>query len=169
MVKNAQASQRAFKELLDMKQKQANIFEAQLARKQTEVMAYQSRSVMIFTIFTIIFLPLSFFASIFGMNAREWSGVSTNMNLYSIFTYMGSISLGVIVIALLVAFNRLTRSVVGRVWAPVSAIWESYVEPVLLSLALSGLQIIGKCAIRSTNLAAHLKGTRRRQLDGVMV
>ena len=66
MLKGAQAAQTAFKELLDMKQKQANIVEAHFARKQTEVAADQSRSVMIFTIFTIIFLPLSFFASVFG-------------------------------------------------------------------------------------------------------
>lgn len=66
MLKGAQAAQKAFKELLDMKQKQANIVEAHLAREQTEVAADQSRSVMIFTIFTIIFLPLSFFASVFG-------------------------------------------------------------------------------------------------------
>ena len=67
MLKSAQAAQKAFKELLDMKQKQANIVEAHLAREQTEVAADQSRSVMIFTIFTIIFLPLSFFASVFGI------------------------------------------------------------------------------------------------------
>ena len=66
MLKGAQAAQKAFKELLDMKQKQANIVEAHLAREQTEVAADQSRSVMIFTIFTIIFLPLSLFASVFG-------------------------------------------------------------------------------------------------------
>ena len=66
MLKGAQAAQKAFKELLDMKQKQANIVEAFLARESTEVAADQSRSVMIFTIFTIIFLPLSFFASVFG-------------------------------------------------------------------------------------------------------
>lgn len=66
MIKSAQAAQKGFKELLDMKQKQANIVEAHLAREQTEVAADQSRSVMIFTIFTIIFLPLSFFASVFG-------------------------------------------------------------------------------------------------------
>ena len=66
MLKSARAAQKAFKDLLDMKQKQANIVEAHLAREQTEVAADQSRSVMIFTIFTIIFLPLSFFASVFG-------------------------------------------------------------------------------------------------------
>lgn len=66
MLKGAKAAQKAFKDLLDMKQKQANIVESHLAREQTEVAADQSRSVMIFTIFTIIFLPLSFFASVFG-------------------------------------------------------------------------------------------------------
>ena len=68
MLTSARAAQKAFKELLDMKQKQANIVEAHLAREQTEVAADQSRSVMIFTIFTIIFLPLSFFASVFGIS-----------------------------------------------------------------------------------------------------
>ena len=98
MLKSAQAAQKAFTALLDMKQKQANIVEAHLAREQTEVAADQSRSVMIFTIFTIIFLPLSFFASVFGkftdsqrflssiiarlttnegINAREWRQVSS--------------------------------------------------------------------------------------------
>ena len=71
-----------------MKQKQANIVEAHLAREQTEVAADQSRSVMIFTIFTIIFLPLSFFASVFGMNISEWSGVDSNIDFYHAFVYV---------------------------------------------------------------------------------
>lgn len=121
MLKGAQAAQKAFKELLDMKQKQANIVEAHLAREQTEVAADQSRSVMIFTIFTIIFLPLSFFASVFGINAREWSGNPGNENsalptLHEIFTYMGAISLAVIVVALMVAFNRHARRLSYRIW-----------------------------------------------------
>lgn len=118
MLKSAQAAQKAFKELLDMKQKQANIVEAHLAREQTEVAADQSRSVMIFTIFTIIFLPLSFIASVFGINSREWSsnGGSGYLPLQQIFTYMISISLAVIVIALLVAFSRHTRRLAQKLW-----------------------------------------------------
>ena len=116
MLKSAQTAQKAFKELLDMKQKQANIVEAHLAREQTEVAADQSRSIMIFTIFTIIFLPLSFFASMFGINAREWSGVRENMSLRTIFTYMRSISIAVIVVALLVAFNKVTRRLMQKLW-----------------------------------------------------
>ena len=122
MLKSAQAAQKAFKELLDMKQKQANIVEAHLAREQTEVAADQSRSVMIFTIFTIIFLPLSFFASVFGINSREWSSAdpedrNTSLpTLHEIFTYMGAISLAVIVVALMVAFNKHARRLSYKIW-----------------------------------------------------
>ena len=121
MKKSAEAAQEAFEKLLDMKQKQANIVEAHLAREQNEVAAEQSRSVMIFTIFTIIFLPLSFFASVFGINAREWSNIPTNPSLHRILVYMGSISLAVIIIALLVAFNRATRKIVQRAWRWIGA------------------------------------------------
>lgn len=99
-----------------MKQKQANVVEAHLTREQTEVAADQSRSVMIFTIFTIIFLPLSFFASVFGINAREWSGTDSNLSLRTIFVYMGTISLGFIIVALLAAFNRFTRRIMQYLW-----------------------------------------------------
>ena len=117
MLKSARAAQRAFKDLLDMKQKQANIVEAHLAREQNEVAADQSRSVMIFTVFTIIFLPLSFFASVFGINSREWSSQPNNYpSLHNIFTYMLTISLAVIIIALLVAFNKFSRRVAQRAW-----------------------------------------------------
>ena len=127
MLKSAQTAQKSFKELLDMKQKQANIVEAHLAREQTEVAADQSRSIMIFTIFTIIFLPLSFFASVFGINAREWSGVDQNLRLHTILTYMGSISIAVIVVALLVAFNKLTRRLAQRLWkSSAGPIYELY-------------------------------------------
>ncbi|MCJ1473686.1 hypothetical protein MMC13_002337 [Lambiella insularis] len=105
-----------FEKLLDMKQKQANIVEAHLAREQTEVAADQSRSVMIFTIFTIIFLPLSFMASVFGMNVSQWSGVPSNIDAHAAFVYMGCISLAVIVVALLVAFNKYTRRILQRLW-----------------------------------------------------
>ena len=116
MLKSAQTAQKAYKELLDMKQKQANVDEAHLAREQTEVAAEQSRSIMIFTIFTIIFLPLSFFASVFGINAREWSGQSSNLSLHTIFVYMGTISLAVIIFALLVAFNKFSRKITQSAW-----------------------------------------------------
>ena len=131
MLKSAGAAQKAFKELLDMKQKQANIVEAHLAREQNEVAAEQSRSVMIFTVFTIIFLPLSFFASVFGINSREWSGTPNNYpTLRNIFTIMVVISLAVIMFALLVAFNkfarRRTQQVYVKIALPVRTLLEKW-------------------------------------------
>ena len=131
MLESARAAQSAFKDLLDMKQKQANIVEAQLARKQTEVAADQSRSIMVFTIFTIIFLPLSFFASVFGINAQEWNGSGNGfLPLHQIFTYMGSVSLAVIIMALLIAFNKYTRRLSLKVWRrvmlPLLDVWRVY-------------------------------------------
>ena len=131
MLKSAGAAQKAFKELLDMKQKQANIVEAHLARKQNEVAADQSRSVMIFTVFTIIFLPLSFFASVFGINAKEWNNQPNNYpSLRNIFMIMIVISLAVIIFALLVAFNRFarrrTQQVYGKIAVPVRTLMEKW-------------------------------------------
>ncbi|KAK3170675.1 hypothetical protein OEA41_002757 [Lepraria neglecta] len=124
MLASAHVAQTAFKELLDMKQKQASIVEAHLAREQTILTRQQTgaaveqaRIVMIFTIVTIIFLPLSFFASVFGINSREWAQAPNSYpTLNTIFTYMSTISVTVIILALLVAFNRYTRRLLVKVW-----------------------------------------------------
>lgn len=59
-----------------MAQRQAQVDDVRWSRLQTELASSQNLSVMIFTIFTVIFLPLSFFTSLFGMNTIEWSGTS---------------------------------------------------------------------------------------------
>lgn len=90
-----------------------------MARWQAEVTQSQSQAVMVFTIFTVMsvppslslsslsltqiekhpptlktlttnsFLPLSFFTSLFGMNASEWSGEATNLSLATMFEIAG--------------------------------------------------------------------------------
>jgi len=50
------------------------------------------------------------------MNVSEWSGVDSNISSYHAFLYMGTISLGVILVALLVAFNKYTRRILQRIW-----------------------------------------------------
>lgn len=84
------------RELLDMKQQQAGIIEAKAAIKRADVSVLQGHSIIVFTVFTIFVsdareecacrrgagtwglkalqLPLSFFASVFGMNAAELNG-----------------------------------------------------------------------------------------------
>jgi Mg2+ and Co2+ transporter CorA len=62
-----------------MKQRQASVLEArstkQIAQKQSDIARAaekQGEAVMLFTIVTIIFLPLGTIAGIYGMNASEW-------------------------------------------------------------------------------------------------
>lgn len=56
MIKEAEFVQQAIDTLLDLKQKQANITEAQYTRKQSDDTATQSDTVMVFTVVTILFV-----------------------------------------------------------------------------------------------------------------
>ncbi len=119
MHKNVTGTERDYRELISMKQQRASVVEhqrARIAHERNEAAADSSRSILVFTVFTVIFLPLSFFASIFGINAREWSGVETNPSLRKIFLYMATISAAVIFIALSLAFNKGTRRMTQRAW-----------------------------------------------------
>lgn len=44
------------------------------AMKQGEETVRQGKAIMVFTVMTIVFLPLSFMSSLFGMNAVELTG-----------------------------------------------------------------------------------------------
>ncbi|KAI0878003.1 hypothetical protein GGS24DRAFT_48617 [Hypoxylon argillaceum] len=59
-------------DLLDLKQKHSNALEARFAGDQAVIAAKQGQTIMVFTIVTIIFLPLSFIASFFAINFIEW-------------------------------------------------------------------------------------------------
>lgn len=72
------------KDLLSLKQQQASIIEAKHALLRADESVLQGRSVMLFTIVTIIFLPLSFMTSVFGMNASDFdspTGDGSSMTL----------------------------------------------------------------------------------------
>ena len=49
-----------YSNLLDIKQKQASVDESRLARSQMDATAAQGRAIMVFTVFTIIFVRLRF-------------------------------------------------------------------------------------------------------------
>lgn len=111
------------KDLLTLKQQQAGVIEARSAVQQARLTLRQGQSIMIFTLITIVFLPLSFMASVFGMNAVELNGGL--LTLPSEFRLMFSISAGIIVLAFVLAYSRglssnsfvtLVRSVVSFCW-----------------------------------------------------
>ena len=77
-------------ELLSLKQQQASVVQAYESVRQAEETVRQGRAIMVFTIFTIIFLPLSFMSSVFSMNNVEF-GDGTTFTLQGQFQLMGKL------------------------------------------------------------------------------
>ncbi|KOS17213.1 hypothetical protein ESCO_005935 [Escovopsis weberi] len=74
MIRRVRTTRDDFDKLLQMVQRQAQVDEVRLSRLHADLASAQSRSVLIFTTFTVIFLPLQFFTGLFGMNTLEWGG-----------------------------------------------------------------------------------------------
>ncbi|KAL0934915.1 ankyrin repeat protein [Colletotrichum truncatum] len=110
MLKRVDTTRNDYEKLLEMVQRQAQVDEVRWSRLQTELASSQNLSVMIFTTFTVIFLPLSFFTSLFGMNTVEWDEQLPSIG------FIGAISLPLsvflIVAALVSAFSTRVQGVV---------------------------------------------------------
>ncbi|KAK0725084.1 hypothetical protein B0H67DRAFT_598462 [Lasiosphaeris hirsuta] len=103
-------SRTQLRELLDMKQQQSGIIEAKAAIRRADESVLQGRSIVVFTVVTIFFLPLSFFATLFGMNAQEFNEGST-IHLSTQLIYMFVLSSVVIIFSLAIAFITWARTV----------------------------------------------------------
>ncbi|KAH8912070.1 hypothetical protein BR93DRAFT_57252 [Coniochaeta sp. PMI_546] len=88
--------------LLDLKQKHSNALEARFARDQAVIAAKQGQTIMVFTIVTIIFLPMSFIAAFFAINVEEWQGTLT---LPYVTKYLFGIGLGISIPLIAMAFT----------------------------------------------------------------
>ncbi|OKP10792.1 hypothetical protein PENSUB_3612 [Penicillium subrubescens] len=128
MKENSHLAQKAVETLLDLKQKQANVDEAKMARWQAEETQNQSRSLMVFTIFTVIFLPLSFFTSLFGINVREWSGTPENLTIAQMLEIAAPASFAIIGIALLMAFSGSLRQKVTKSHKISRGLWSEFIS-----------------------------------------
>ncbi|KAL5373726.1 hypothetical protein DPSP01_012471 [Paraphaeosphaeria sporulosa] len=92
----ADYTHRMLQDLLDLKSKAASLAEARSTTKQ-------GQAVMLFTIVTIIFLPLSFFTSYFGQNVSEFTGDDKNPSSWDLWKVGTPITVIVIAVALLIA------------------------------------------------------------------
>ncbi|RYP32722.1 hypothetical protein DL767_005056 [Monosporascus sp. MG133] len=90
-------------DVLSRKEQQAGIISPRATLRRADEAARQSRAIIVFTIVTICFLPLGFFAAFFGMNNQEITG-SDWMSLNDQIRYMFGLSAAVIVVSLTAAF-----------------------------------------------------------------
>ncbi|KAI8959193.1 hypothetical protein F5Y11DRAFT_14258 [Daldinia sp. FL1419] len=102
------------KYLLELKQQQASVVQAWQAIKQSDETIRQGRSIMMFTVVTITFLPLSYMSSVFGMNNKEIT--DSTWSIQTEFLYMFTISAAVIILSLLLAFGSWIRASLFYLW-----------------------------------------------------
>ncbi|KAF2212204.1 hypothetical protein CERZMDRAFT_59120 [Cercospora zeae-maydis SCOH1-5] len=114
--------------LLDLKQKHANAFEARFARDQAAGTQRQGQTIMVFTIVTIIFLPLSFITAFFAVNIEEFphpggTGSSAEIPLSYASAYIFGIGLAISVPAIAIALN-VDR--INNLWWRASIWWKKH-------------------------------------------
>ncbi|KAG8169743.1 hypothetical protein KVR01_000488 [Diaporthe batatas] len=126
MLDRVAATRGDYEKLLEMAQRQAQVDDVRWSRLQTELASSQNLSVMIFTIFTVIFLPLSFFTSLFGMNVVEWDEQLPTM------AFIGEISLPIsfvlVVVTFVAAFSSRVQIFCGLAWLRLKRRWEAFKE-----------------------------------------
>lgn len=118
MIQRVRSTRNDYDKLLTMVQRQAQVDEVRLSRLHADLASAQSRSVMIFTTFTVIFLPLTFFTGLFGMNTREWGG-ENNLPLRTIGIISLPASMFLIISSLVLAWSTSARRLMK--WA--TKIW----------------------------------------------
>ena len=99
---------------MDLKQKQSSLSETRSSRYQAEDSARHGRIMLLFTVVTIIFLPMSFMASWFGMNPK--TPALGDLKLSSIAAIIFPISLCIAGVALGFAFSERLRDFVAEVF-----------------------------------------------------
>ncbi|KAI6383082.1 hypothetical protein MCOR25_000270 [Pyricularia grisea] len=120
LLKNVEEITRNVYNLLDLKQRGANLAEAQWTRKQAEETARQGNIIMVFTIVTIIFLPMSFLSSFFALEIIEFPRDDENelrLGLSWTLMYIIAVTAAIAVPLVLIAFN------INRV----SGLWKHYI------------------------------------------
>ncbi|KAI6849680.1 hypothetical protein KC332_g1508 [Hortaea werneckii] len=122
MDKQAERIYVSIRDLLDLKQKHANAVEASYARIQASETARQGQILMVFTIVTVIFLPLSFIAAFLDLEIAEYphNQGSQQLTLGYALKYTLGIGGGIAAICVILALsaNRMQRGM-RRLWAHV--------------------------------------------------
>ena len=94
---------------MDLKQKQSSLAEARTSRYQVEDSARHGRIMLLFTVVTIVFLPMSFLATWFGMNIKGGEDNSGQLQLSFIALVIFPVSIIIAGVALAFAFSQRLR------------------------------------------------------------
>ncbi|KAJ8124967.1 hypothetical protein O1611_g8673 [Lasiodiplodia mahajangana] len=101
-------------DLLDLKQKHSNALEARFAGDQAVIAAKQGQTIMVFTIVTIIFLPLSFIASFFAINFVEWEeGIQLSIPYVSKYLFGIGLAISVPLVALAFSVQNISNGAIN--------------------------------------------------------
>lgn len=92
---------------MDLKQKQSSLAEARTNRYQVEDSTRHGRIMLLFTVVTIIFLPMSFLASWFGMNIKGSNNAQLGLGVIAALIF--PISIIIAIVALAFAFSQRLR------------------------------------------------------------
>jgi ankyrin repeat protein/Mg2+ and Co2+ transporter CorA len=107
MTQQVKSTYKSITDLLDHKQKHANAIEARYARKQAADTAAQGRTLMVFTIVTVIFLPLSFLAAFFAITIDDLPyDAQDKLSLAFILKYVVGVGLGTALAFVLLAWHH---------------------------------------------------------------
>ncbi|KAJ2982944.1 hypothetical protein NUW58_g5745 [Xylaria curta] len=72
LIGDAQQTRGDLNHLLDLRQKDANLSEAISARTYSESTARQGKTILVFTVVTVVFLPITFLSSLFALNVASF-------------------------------------------------------------------------------------------------
>ncbi|KAH9902297.1 hypothetical protein F4778DRAFT_781529 [Xylariomycetidae sp. FL2044] len=110
----AEAGVDSVRDLLELKGQQISLVQARRSTAQSEEAVKQGRIILVFTLVTIVFLPLSFMSSIFGMNNIEFG--SGTWLIRDEVVYMVAISITVILITTSLAFSAWLRALIWYIY-----------------------------------------------------
>ncbi|CAI9633059.1 unnamed protein product [Alternaria burnsii] len=125
---DAEHTRKILLEHLDVMSKAASLAEAHAATTQ-------GRAVVLFTIITVIFLPLSFFTSYFGQNVRELTGDEANPSTWQLWRVATPITVVVIMLSLLIAYYT-TQGIPEWVWKAIITLIRWWQSPRTMRLRL---------------------------------
>ncbi|KAI8631634.1 hypothetical protein F5Y19DRAFT_400989 [Xylariaceae sp. FL1651] len=110
LLKSASNAAKPVKDLSQLRQQQDSVIQALQSVKLSADSVEQGRAITVFTIVTIIFSPLSFLSSVFGMNNVEFG--DNHWTIRDQLKLILPISFGVIILALVFASSRLRATAV---------------------------------------------------------